>query len=165
VMAEIYGGVSEGVVWDDSRFIRAGFRLAGFLPFVRRTTIISPQIVVDTLSSLSGRPVPFRELTGQPSFRGNNSRRDFDSVVASLDYRWYIVPFLAGRVFVDVAKVLPSLGQWTFDDLRWACGFGFDLHTAETQIGRLGITVSPDGAGFNFALGVPSGFGDRQHRD
>ncbi len=165
VMSEIYGGVSEGVGWDDSRFVRAGFRLAGFLPFVRRTTILSPQVVVDTLSPLGGRPVPFRELTGQPSFRGINNRRDFDSVVMSLDYRWYVVPFLAGRLFVDVAKVVPSLAQWNFDDLRWATGLGFDLHTAETQIGRVAVAVSPDGARFNFSLGVPSRFGDRQHRD
>jgi hypothetical protein len=49
--------------------------------------------------------------------------------------------------------------------MRCAFGLGFDLHTSETQIGRIGISLSPDGYGFFFALGVPAGFGDRQHRD
>lgn len=165
VLAEAYAGLAQGVLWDESRFMRAGIRLGAFLPVIRRTTIVSAQFVLDTLSPLGGRLVPFRELTSQPSFRGINNRYDFDSAVLSLDYRWNIMPFVAGRIFFDVAKVFPSLGELSLAELRCAFGFGLDLHTKEAAIGRIGLAVSPDGFNFLLTLGVPAGFGDRQHRD
>jgi hypothetical protein len=119
-----YQGLGAGLVDDPTRFGRAGFRLAGFLPFIRRTTILSPKIVVDGLAPIDPSAqttpdgmarvdslgVPFQELVGQPTFRGFDNRRDFVSTVASLDYRWYLSRFVAARLFVDFAKVSPSIG-------------------------------------------------------
>jgi hypothetical protein len=135
------------------------------LPVVHRSTTISPKIVVDGLLPMSGSIVPFSELPGQPTFRGFDNRHDYVSAVASLDYRWYVERFIAARLFLDVARVAPSIGEVTLDDLRWAAGFGFDLHTSTSELGRIALAGSPEGFHFLFTLGVPAGFGDRQHRD
>ena len=104
-------------------------------------------------------------MPGQPAFRGFADRRDFVSAVASLDYRWHLMRFVAARLFVDVARVAPSLRELTLDDLRWAAGFGFDLHTSTSELGRIAVAGSGEGFHFLFTLGVPARFGDRQHRD
>ena len=87
------------------------------------------------------------------------------SAVGSVDYRWYLSRFLAARLFVDVARVAPSLLDMNLEDLRWAAGFGFDLHTSSSEIGRIAVAGSTEGFHFLLTFGVPAGFGDRQHRD
>jgi hypothetical protein len=163
-LLESYAGIARGVRKDETRLTRMGFRAAGFFPFVHRSNILSPKIVVDTMMPGDG-VVPFREFTGQPSFRGFDNRRDYDSVVASLDYRWYVMRFLAARLFVDAAKVFPTFVGATLDHVRYAAGFGFDLHSSTSEIGRVAFSASPEGVLFLFTLGVSAGFGDRQHRD
>ncbi len=165
VLLEGYGGTAQGILREPRRFMRTGFQAAAFLPFIRRSTVLSPRIVMDGLISSEDGEVPFRELPGQPSFRGFDNRRDYVSAVASLDYRWYLMRFLAARLFVDVARVSPSVSELRLDNLRWATGLGFDLHTSTSELGRIAVAGSPEGFHFLFTLGVPAGFGDRQHRD
>jgi len=166
VLVEGYQGVGVGIADDPTRFGRAGFRVATFLPFIRRTTILSPKIVVDGLTPIGNTSeVPFQELVGQPTYRGFDNRRDFLSVVASLDYRWYLSRFVSARLFGDLARVAPSIWDMTLADWRWASGFGFDLHTSTTQVGRVAFAGSSEGFHFLLAFGVPARFGDRQHRD
>jgi hypothetical protein len=165
ILAEAYQGIGRGILGDPTRFGRAGFRLAGFLPFVRRTTILSPKIVVDGLAPIDTVGVPFQELVGQPTFRGFDNRRDYVSAVASVDYRWYVSRFVAARLFVDFAKVSPSVWALNLENVRWTAGFGFDLHTSTSEVGRVAIAGGQEGVHFLFAFGVPAGFGDRQHRD
>jgi hypothetical protein len=164
LLVEGYQGLGQGLINDPTRFGRAGFRIAAFLPFVRRTTIISPKLVVDGIAPIDRGGVPFQELVGQPTFRGFDNRRDYVSVVGSLDYRWYVSRFVAARLFVDFAKVLPSIWALSLDNTRWAGGFGFDLHTSTSQVGRVAVAGGPEGFHFLFAFGVPAHFGDRQHR-
>jgi hypothetical protein len=165
VLVEGYQGIGHGILGDETHFGRAGFRLAGFVPFVRRTTIVSPKIVVDGLAPINRSSVPFQELVNQPTFRGYDNRRDFVSAVASVDYRWYVSRFVAARLFVDFAKVAPSIWELNLDNVRWAGGFGFDLHTSTSQVGRVALAGGPEGINFLFAFGVPANFGDRQHRN
>jgi len=164
-LLEGYGGAANGVLGDSSQVMRMGGQAAAFLPFVHRSNILSPKIVLDGLLPMSGSVVPFAEVPDQPTFRGFDNRRDYVSAVASLDYRWYLMRFLAARLFVDAARVVPSVREVTLDDLRWAAGFGFDLHTSVSELGRIAVAGSPEGVHFLFTLGVPAGFGDRQHRD
>jgi hypothetical protein len=163
-LLEGYAGIAHGISGDASGFGRMGFQTAAFLPFIRSSTVLSPKIVVDALVPTGGA-IPFTEFTGQPTFRGFDNRRDYVSAVASLDYRWYLVSFLDARLFLDVAEVAPSLGGLGLEHLRWATGFGFDLHTSTTELGRIAVAGSQEGAHLLFTLGVPAGFGDRQHRD
>jgi hypothetical protein len=163
-LLEGYGGVARGTSGDPTRFARTGFQMAAFLPFIRPSTVLSPKIVVDALVPADGE-IPFNEFTGQPTFRGFDTRRDYVSAVASLDYRWYLGSFLDARLFTDVATVAPSVREARFDHLRWATGFGFDLHTSTSELGRIAVAGSMEGFHLLFTLGVPAGFGDRQHRD
>jgi hypothetical protein len=163
-LLEGYGGMARGVSGDPSRFARTGFQMAAFLPFIRPSTVLSPKIVVDALVPANGE-IPFTEFTGQPTFRGFDTRRDYVSAVASLDYRWYLGRFLDARLFTDVATVAPSVSEARLDHLRWAAGFGFDLHTETSELGRIAVAGSGEGFHLLFTLGVPAGFGDRQHRD
>ena len=165
LLVEGYQGLGQGILDDPTRFGRAGFRMAAFLPFVRPTTILSPKIVVDGIAPLEPFGVPFKELVGQPTFRGYDNRRDFVSAVASVDYRWSLSRFVAARLFVDFAKVSPSIWELNLENVRWAGGFGFDLHTSTSEVGRVAIAAGPEGFRFLFAFGVPAHFGDRQHRD
>ncbi|HKQ68712.1 MAG TPA: hypothetical protein VJT73_05200, partial [Polyangiaceae bacterium] len=165
LLIEGYGGISQGVIYESARFGRTGFQIAGFASFVRKSSILSPRLAVDALVPWNDVPIPFKEYTGQPTYRGFDNRRDLVSAVASLDYRWHVMRFVAARLFFDVARVFPSLSELRFDHLRWAAGFGFDLHTSSTQVGRVAVAGSLEGFNLLLTLGVPVGFGDRQHRE
>ena len=164
-LVEAYGGAARGVLSDPAAFSRAGAQVAGFFKFVRASTIVSPRLVIDGLIPTDGVAVPFREFTGQPLFRGFDNRRDYVSVMASLDYRWVLMRFVAARLFLDFAKVLPSLREFDIQHVRWAAGFGFDLYSSSSDLGRIAIAGSSDGFHLLFNLGVPIRFGDRQHRE
>jgi hypothetical protein len=161
---ESYAGRSHDSDAPDHRFWRVGGRLASFHEVVRSTNILSPKLVLDTLSRVGDTEVPFTELTAQPDFRGFDTRRDDVSLVASLDYRWGIWRYAAARIFVDGATVAPRVAALRLEHLRWATGFGFDVFSNTTLLGSASLVGSPEGFRFLMRFGVGSGFGDRQHR-
>jgi hypothetical protein len=163
-LVETYAGAARGVLDDPTSFMRVGVQATGFFRFIRPSTILSPSLVIDGLIP-SGVPVPFREFVGQPLFRGFDDRRDYLSLVASLDYRWVLMQFVAARLFVDLARVLPGFQQFALTHVRWAAGFGFDLHSSSSDLGRIAVAGSTEGVNLLFSLGVPVRFGDRQHRE
>jgi hypothetical protein len=164
VLFELYAGRGFGVGATDTAFARRGGRGAAFIGVGDRSNVLSPKLVIDTLDPQDDGRVPFVELPRQPDFRGFDNRRDFVSVVGSLDYRWTLMRYLAARLFVDAATVAPRLDELELD-LRPAGGFGFDVFSSSTQLGSLALAVSPDGVRFLLSIGVGSSFGDRQHRN
>jgi hypothetical protein len=163
----MYGGVAtggDGLAEDTIWAARTGVRMGAFFPLVRSSTIVSPQLVIDGVAPLAGE-LPFTELARQPDFRGNDTRRDRISVVGSLDYRWGVLRYVAARLFVDVATVAPYPAALRLDHLRFAAGFGADVGSSSTEIGRIALALSPEGPRLLLSLGVPSPFGDRQHRE
>jgi hypothetical protein len=167
-LVEAYAGGAHNTRGEDVAFMRFGGRVAGFIPIYRRTNILSPRVVFDRLVPLGGLPVPFNELPRQPDFRGFDYRRDFVSIVGSVDYTWLLVPFMGLRLFLDAATVAPSLSEFrleNIEDMRYAGGFGVDLYTTQAQLARMQVAASGDGVQLHFSLGTPEGFGDRQHRE
>ena len=164
-LLELYGGYAQQLSLGNASWARGGVLVAGFFPVYRKTNVISPRIALDGLAHLGGGPVPFRELVGQSTFRGPDNRRDQVSLVASLDYRWQIVRYVAARLFVDGATVGPSVPELDFRHVRPAIGFGIDLYGSAADLGRIAFAYSPEAVSFLFAFGAPAGFGDRQHRD
>lgn len=162
-LVELYAGRGFGIGETDAAFARRGGRAAAFIGVGDRSNVLSPKLVIDTLDPQDDGLVPFVELPRQPDFRGFDNRRDFVSVVGSLDYRWTLMRYLAARLFVDAATVAPRLDELELD-LRPAAGFGFDVFSRSTQLGSLAFVLSPDGFRFLFSIGVGSAFGDRQHR-
>jgi hypothetical protein len=174
VLAEGYVGAavapatSSSLDDRDVTFMRMGGRVAGFIPIYRRTNILSPRLALDRLVSLGGPPAPFTELPRQPDFRGFDTRRDGLSLVASLDYSWQLVDFLGVRVFLDAATTAPSVAELSVEqlkELRLAAGTGLDLFVSSDDVGQLAFSASPEGVRLLLSLGVPSDYGDRQHRE
>ncbi len=161
---ETYAGHALTLHPEDITFIRTGGRIAGYVEVYKRTNVISPRLVLDGMTPLTGS-IPWNELARQPDFRGDDSRRDVTSLVASLDYRWTVMRYLAARLFVDAAKVSPNLPKLTEGAPRFAGGLGFDVFSRSGILGSLTTIVSPEGYNIRLNLGVGGGFGDRQHRD
>ncbi len=164
VLVEGYAGRGDVGGDRDASFARLGARGALFLPVLESSNVLSPRLVVDGLRAINGR-TPFVELVRQPDYRGFDNRRDFVSAVASVDYRWTIMRYLAARLFCDAAVVAPALGEMELDDPRVAGGFAFDVFSRSTQLGSVSAVGSAEGFGFSFSFGVNSSFGDRQHRN
>ncbi len=167
-LVEVYAGRGFDVLGDPVRFARAGWRVAGYIPLYRQSNILSPRLLFDHLIPLGGLAVPFVELPRQPDFRGFDTRRDELSVVASLDYTWGLLDFMGARIFVDAATVAPGLDALELEHLehlRFAGGLGIDLYTSTDTLAQLAVSVSGDGPRLLLSLGVPSNYGDRQHRD
>lgn len=163
VLLEGYAGHADGVDDTDAAFARVGGRAGAFVSVVEKSNVLSPRLSLDGLAPIDGA-VPFNELPRQPDFRGFDNRRDYVSAVASLDYRWTVMRYLAARLLVDAATVAPQLSELAPEDARFAAGFGFDVFSRSTQLGSLAFIGSSDGFRFTFSFGVSSGFGDRQHR-
>jgi hypothetical protein len=163
-LLEGYAGVGQRVLGSSGQLFRSGLQAAGFFRVIQRSSIISPKIVIDGVAASEGE-LPFIELVGAPTFRGFDNRRDNVSAVASLDYRWYLMRFVAARLFGDVTRVFPSLSRLSFRELRWVTGFGFDLTSSNSELGRVAFAIGPDGFNFLLTIGVPARFGDRQHRE
>ncbi|HHH31325.1 MAG TPA: hypothetical protein ENK57_23670, partial [Polyangiaceae bacterium] len=140
VLLEGYLGHGQSFQGEPVNYARHGWRAAGFIPIYRRTNILSPRLVFDRLIPLGNTPVPFYELPRQPDFRGFDTRRDFISMVASIDYTWQLVSFMSMRAFVDGATVAPELDEITLDQLRhmrFAGGLGFDFYNRTAILGRI----------------------------
>jgi hypothetical protein len=164
LLVEGYGGYGLGTGDDATRLVRLGGRAAVFIPVVRPTNILSPRIILDGMTAVGDAPVPFTALTSQPDFRGIDDRLDRLSLVASLDYRWSIVEYVGARVFLDMATVGPDMGTLLNAPKRFAGGFGVDVYSSSTELAQLMVSLSSEGARAFFTFGVPSPFGDRQHR-
>ncbi|APR76367.1 Hypothetical protein A7982_01714 [Minicystis rosea] len=165
VLVETYAGV--GHAWGDddtARFYRVGGRAALFVSIVRPTNILSPKLVLDGMVVPGDRTPPFTALVSQPDFRGFDNRFDRVSLVASLDYRFSIVRFLGARLFMDLASVGPDVGAMLDAPKRLAGGFGFDVFSSSTELASMVLAFSSEGAVATFTFGVPTFFGDRQHR-
>jgi hypothetical protein len=165
VLVETYGGFAHGLGGDETRFYRVGGRAALFVSILRPTNILSPRILIDGMVVPHDAPEPpFTSLVSQPDFRGLDTRRDRVSLVASVDYRWSVVRYLGARVFVDVATVGPDVGAMLNVPVRVAGGFGVDVFSKSTELAQLIVSFSGEGARAYLTFGVPSLFGDRQHR-
>lgn len=165
-LTEVYGGSARGVLQDSAHFYRTGGQIAGFIPILRSSNVLSPKIEIDGLIPAVGTsPLPFEELPVQPAFRGRGDRRDYSSIVVSFDYRWRILRPLAARVFTDIGKVAPRMSEMDLHDLRWCVGVSADLFGKSSDIGRFSFHYDREGVGILLSFGVPDRFGDRQHRD
>lgn len=165
LLLEVYGGSSQDVHAKYAPALHAGGRFAWFVSVVRKTSIINPRVTLDMVEPLGERSLPFREYAYASGFRGVSGRIDRVAALASLDYRWQLRSYVAARIFTDVTTVAPQVSELSPANLAWAVGFGLDLHSSTTELGRLGFAYSPEGVSLILAFGLSDpGFGDRQHR-
>lgn len=165
LLVEVYGGASEDARGLFSPALHAGGTFSLFVPVVRSTTIINPRVSLEIIDPLGDKGLPFRELSHAAGFRGVDARVDRVAALASVDYRWQLIPFVAARLFVDTTTVAPGFFSLGVDHLAWAVGGGIDLHSRTTELGRLGVSYSPQAVQLILTFGLAGpGFGDRQHR-
>lgn len=165
ILFETYAGSSQDVHDTYASAFHTGGRVSWFLPIVRPTTIFNPRLVLDVVEPLGNRPLPFREYAYAAGFRGALNRIDRVAALASIDYRWQLVSYVAARLFVDVTTVAPRVTALRTDHLAWAVGGGIDLHSSTTELGRIGVSWSPEATQLILVYGFAGpGFGDRQHR-
>lgn len=165
LLVEGYAGASQDVHGTYAPAVHAGGRVAWFVSVVRKTTIISPRFTLDVVGPIGEKSLPFREYAYASGFRGSDGRVDHVAALASLDYRWQLRQYVAARLFVDVTTVANEVTSLDVKHLAWATGFGLDLHSSATQIGRVGFSYSPDAFQLVLVFGLADpGFGDRQHR-
>jgi hypothetical protein len=107
---------------------------------------------------------PFTALVSQPDFRGLDNRLDRLSIVASLDYRFSVMRYIGARLFVDFAVVGPDIGAAVDAEKRVAGGFGIDVFSKSTELLQFMLSFSGEGPRAFLTFGVPTLFGDRQHR-
>jgi hypothetical protein len=93
-----------------------------------------------------------------------DNRIDRMSLGASVDYRWSIIRYIGARIFVDAATVAPDLGALFKTGPRPAVGLEMDLYSTSTELAQFVLSMSQEGPVAYMAIGVPSMFGDRQHR-
>jgi hypothetical protein len=163
-LMEAYAGVSSGILEREQVYTTFGGRVIGYLAVYRKSNILAPKVAIDTIVPVPGSEIAFTELRYQPEYRGIDGRRDRIALLASLDYRWELMKFVGAHVFADTTTVAADLQSIDLKYLRYAFGFGVDLHSSTTQVSRVSMAFSPEGFRFLFNFGVaPSGFGDRQH--
>jgi len=165
LLLEAYGGSSVDTNGVYVPALHAGGRASWFISVVRKTSIINPRVTLDVVSPLNSKGLPFVEYASASGFRGVSGRSDRVAALASLDYRWQLRPFVAARVFVDFTTVAPTIPKLSVEHLAWAAGFGVDLHSSQTAIGRVAFAGAPDNVQLILVFGLADpGFGDRQHR-
>lgn len=165
VLVETYAGIAVGIDAGATRFYRLGGRAALFASILRPTNILSPKIALDGMAVPGGSSEPpFTALTRQPDYRGIDNRIDRVSFVASLDYRFSVVRYVGARLFADVATIGPDFGAMLDAPKRVAGGFGIDVFSSSTELAQMLLSFSGDGVRASFSFGVPTLFGDRQHR-
>ena len=165
LLIEVYGGASNDVHGTFAPALHSGGRVAWFLSILRKTSILSPRLQLDVVSPLGNKGLPFLEYAYASGFRGEDGRTDRVAALASLDYRWQLRTYIAARVFFDATTVAPTIPRLDVTHLAWATGVGIDLHSRNTQLGRFGISFSPDAVQLFLVFGLSDpGFGDRQHR-
>ncbi|MGZ3420141.1 MAG: hypothetical protein ACXWUG_08190 [Polyangiales bacterium] len=165
LLLEGYLGASSDIHGTYSSAMHAGARAAWFVSVVRKTNILSPRLSFDVVDPSDRGALPFREYAYASGFHGPDGRVDLAAVLASIDYRWQLVPYVAARLFVDATTVAPSITALRVDHLAWAVGAGVDFHSSTTQIGRIGLAYSAKSIQLVFVYGLSDqGFGDRQHR-
>lgn len=165
LLLEAYGGASQDTNGTYAPALHGGGRVAWFISVIRKTSIINPRLTLDVVSPLGDKGLPFFEYAYAGGFRGVSGRSDRVAALASVDYRWQLRPYVAARVFVDATTVAPSIPRLSAEHISWAAGFGIDLHSTQTAIGRVGVAASPDTVQLLLVFGLADpGFGDRQHR-
>ncbi len=165
LLLEAYAGSSQDAHATYAPAFHTGGRVAWFIPLVRSTTILNPRFTLDVVEPIGDKELPFREYNYAGGFRGSDGRVDRVAALASVDYRWQLVSYVAARLFVDATTVAPRVTALRPDHLAWAIGGGIDLHSSTTEIGRLGVSWSPQAVQLILVYGLAGpGFGDRQHR-
>jgi hypothetical protein len=141
------------VALDDSAdFWRYGTDLEHFFRLAEGPRVVIARLHGEAVSG-SRDEVPFSELPqlGGPMWlRGYDLDQFRDRVAAfgSLAYEWDLSQWFAARLFTDVGRVYPSLGELSLDHLRMGFGAAIEAHAVDSFLFEASLGSSIDGGLF-----------------
>lgn len=133
--------------FDTFHFRRWEFDLQQYFPLGNafRTLVFHGNVVMTDVGANDRLPFYYMpDLGGGERLRGFRERRfrDYNSVLAQIEYRWYASWFLDMALFVDGGKVASRRAEIDFSDWEYSGGMGFRLHTRESFVYRLDVAFS-----------------------
>ncbi len=133
--------------FDLYHFRRWEFDLQQYVPLGNqyRTLVFHGNVVMTDVGANDRFPFYYMpDLGGGERLRGFRERRfrDYNSVLAQVEYRWYAAWFLDMALFVDGGKVAPRRAALDFSDWEYSGGIGFRIHTKQSFVYRLDIALS-----------------------
>ena len=128
-----------------------------YAPFWNRRRVVAFRAKAALTTPHNNTFVPFYlepSLGGGDDLRGFSSFRfhDQNSVVATAEYRWTVIPVIDMALFADAGKVYPDADQLTFDRFMSDIGFGVRARAGSTVPFRFDIGFSREGAQFWLVL-------------
>ncbi len=166
IRVEGYAGLSTGVDEDRSRFIRSGMDAALYIPVIQHNRVIVPRLMIDTVDNLrEDIPLSFAEYPRQLAFRGASGttllRNDEISMVPSLEYQWPLTHHVGGHLFIDYLLVSDRFADLSFAGAPYAWGFGFDVHSRESEMARFAISTGSEGLRVMISAGLGAHHNER----
>jgi hypothetical protein len=158
-MVESFVGLSEGQKEDKSKFVRAGFNIAGFIPIIKQNRLIVPRLLYEVINNQSENiPIPFVEYPQSRQFRGIGSnkifRTDNHALIPSLEYQWPLSTNLNAHLFHEYLLVSRKMGSFSLSNAVWATGFGIDFHNIQEEIIRIELITGSDGLRITINFGI-----------
>jgi outer membrane protein assembly factor BamA len=133
--------------FDLYHFRRWEFDLQQYVPLGNqyRTLVLHGNVVMTDVGANDRFPFYYMpDLGGGERLRGFRERRfrDYNSVLAQIEYRWYASWFLDMALFVDGGKVASRRDEINFKNWQYSGGVGFRIHTKEAFVYRLDVAFS-----------------------
>jgi len=159
LMTESFIGLSTGQGEDSSKFRRAGFDIAAFIPVLKGSRFLVPRIMFEMIDNVRDEvPIPFVEYPRMMKFRGvghnKTYRTDKLNLLPSIEYVWPLSGNLSAHLFNERLIVGSKLNEMSIGDGVWAAGFGIDFHNIEEELVRIELITGSDGYRVTIELGL-----------
>ena len=129
------------------------------IPIRNGNWVIDLSVRASTTDAGDGEAVPFflmPDLGGAAELRGfsNYRFRDLHSILATVEYRWYVQEYVEMALFYDAGKVVPRRRDLDFSGLKSDVGIGLRFHTPRTTVLRFEVARSNEGIRLIFGFGA-----------
>jgi len=130
------------------------------IPILHGNWVLDLSVRASTTDADDGEAVPFflmPDLGGAGELRGfsNYRFRDRHSIIATVEYRWYVQEYVDMALFYDAGKVVPRKGDLDFTGLKSDFGVGLRFHTPGATVLRFEVARSTEGLRLIFGFGAP----------
>jgi outer membrane protein assembly factor BamA len=134
-------------------FRQTEIELQHYIPYFNKTRTIAIRAAAVLSFPTEGDAVPFYS---QPTLGGNDDLRGFaryrytdnNSILISVEHRWYAFSGLDMALFFDAGKVVPQKKSIDFHDLRYSGGIGFRARLMNAVIMRIDMAYGDEGFRF-----------------
>ena len=135
---------------DVFNFQQADFEVQRFVPFQNESRVIALRARTTLSFQDEGQLVPvffMPTIGGHDDLRGFPRYRYYDnnSVLLTVEHRWYVFRGLDAALFADAGKVIPRKQDLAFGPLHVSVGFGLRTRLRQRIIMRTEVAVGSEG--------------------